>query len=163
MIRETFRCRTGILWNIKALREIGLDASRLYPKVITPPIVNNGEPSTSLESSDLKIVDQKEVNGVPVNDELHPEYADAVSCAHDRLALNPLWWILEVLPIRGRKQLPHTNTWEEYTYVNFGEGRMVPYVLDRTYVHRSVQMRMSHDLRYKWRAVGELEPVCWVD
>ena len=38
MVRETFLCNSGILWDIDGLKKIGLDADCLYPEVIVRPL-----------------------------------------------------------------------------------------------------------------------------
>jgi hypothetical protein len=145
MIRETFRCHTGILWNKEGLKLIGLDADLLYPNVIIPPIGNGkptsspdipapanlGEkmeksaskgssmsPSTTLGKGDGLPNVGVNANGEGSVDPVDPEHHDALSPMFDQLAIKPWWWLLEILPVKGKKQRPpphDLNSWQEYT------------------------------------------------
>lgn len=43
--------------------------------------------------------------------------------------------------------------------VNFGRGRLIPRSTDGTHIHRSVRLRMEHDPKYKWKAIGDMQPL----
>jgi len=191
MIRETFRCRTGILWNMETLKLVGLDAALLYPNVIIPPI-GNGKPSSSPDipvpapstiapstsEKSTTMTEKQEASasgqdgsaigtGTTSVDFADPEHHDALSPMFDQLALKPFWWLLEILPVKGKKQRPpphDVNSWMEYTFVNFGQGRLIPRTEgeEKTMIHRSVKLRMDHDSKYKWKALGDTKPT-WVD
>lgn len=114
MIRETFRCHSGILWNIEALKTIGLDADKLYPEVIVPPL-GNCKPTSSPDIPVPCDFKEKEASDI---DMIDPEHHDALSPLYDQLSLKPFWWALEVLPVKGKKQMPEpydANTWEDIT------------------------------------------------
>ncbi|EJF67348.1 hypothetical protein DICSQDRAFT_77001 [Dichomitus squalens LYAD-421 SS1] len=74
--------------------------------------------------------------------EAKEEREDALCPIYDQLSLHPWWWILEVLPIKQRKQLKN-NTWKKYLAINLGHGRTVPPYTEHFYVHHSVKLRME--------------------
>jgi len=162
MIRETFRCHTGILWNIEALKTVGLDDKMLYPDVITSPL-GNGKPTSSPDIATPETPAEKPTAAVAISD---PEHHDALSPMFDQLAMKPFWWVLEVLPVKGKKQRPPpggVDDWMDYTFVNFGKGRLIPRTDDGSAnIHRSVKTRIDHDKKYRWKAIGNTKPV-WVD
>lgn len=178
MIRETFRCHTGILWNIEGLKLIGLEAANLYPNVIVPPI-GNGKPTSSPDIPAPENLTEKSTEkgsasgksgagsntGATSVDPMDPEHHDALSPIFDQLALKPFWWVLELLPVKGKKQRPpphDANSWQDYTFVNLGQGRLIPRAEVGTHIHRSVKLRMERDPKYKWKAIGDTTLI-WVD
>lgn len=135
MIRETFRCKTGILWNTERFEEIGLRAQSLYPEI--PEMIH-----LPFEE-DPPAPEHPNQNAPKPNADLDdPDYLDAISPMFDRLASQPLWRMLETL--------------------NRGQGRSIP--PGKMYIHKSVRLRMKSDPSYKWKAVGS-EGVgrFWVD
>ncbi|KAI0713137.1 hypothetical protein C8T65DRAFT_739009 [Cerioporus squamosus] len=95
---------------------------------------------------------------IHVNEE-EEEARDAVCPIYDQLAMKPWWWILELIPIEQRKQLPN-NKWKKYISVNLGRGRTIPADTGEFFVHRSVKTRMDR-LGYKPKAENwaERQPV----
>ncbi|RPD64672.1 hypothetical protein L226DRAFT_528953 [Lentinus tigrinus ALCF2SS1-7] len=84
-------------------------------------------------------------------DEEEEEARDAACAIYDQLQLKLWWWILELLPIEQRKQLPN-NKWKKYTSFNLGRGRTIPADTGKFFVHRSVKTRMERVRGYKPRA-----------
>jgi hypothetical protein len=109
MIRECFLTQTGIMFKADALREAGLDPSRLYPHVLPRPealLLKEADPSrVGLKNGVVSIVEP----GVILNEE-EEDLADALSPINDQLSLSPIWWLLEVLPMR-EKYLRKDGTW----------------------------------------------------
>ncbi|KZS86926.1 hypothetical protein SISNIDRAFT_491486 [Sistotremastrum niveocremeum HHB9708] len=142
MVRECFRSNTGILFDIDALLEIGLEPENLFPEVIVPRPM-----PTSKLGYDFD----------------HPDLASALSPMFDQLAIRPLWWILEFLPVKDRKQRAKDKAWYDSLLINLGRARQVPDHLEEIHVHRSVKMRMDA-MGYTPKARG-LHPrhIVWVD
>jgi len=93
-----------------ALREVGLDPSRLYPHVLPRP------EALLLEQANPDRVGRKHgiisaiEPGVILTEE-EEDLADALSPINDQLSLSPVWWLLELLPMR-QKCLRKDGTWE---------------------------------------------------
>ena len=172
MVREVFRCNTGVLWDIAQLKKFtGLDADKLYPEVIIPlpfseraAALSNGtvelddrhrhrfslmdglsslvghlhehehgrssggmrrsfstgtifenldeENDNSLATS-LPLDGVEHVRGMRVYDDNDLELHDATSPLFDQLSISPIWWILEFLPVKGRKHIEE-DIWKEH-------------------------------------------------
>jgi hypothetical protein len=139
MIRECFKANTGIMFNRKGLRELGLDPSALYPFVTPRP------PPTPIGDATIKELPHKpswtrrcfsgfkktlspysvphiaeapinetKADKTPVGTEEEEDLNDALSPICDQLKLQRAWWILEVLPLKLRYQL-EDNNWVSYT------------------------------------------------
>jgi len=165
MIRETFRCHTGILWDITALEARGLEAEHLFPSVIVPPI-GTGQASSSPEQN-LPVMERSGGKGPMSMDPADPEKEDALTEIFDQLKIARWWWILELFPVKGRVQKPPpsaTHDWKCKYFINIGKGRDFPRLEEghKTFVHRSVKLRKEHDKAYKWKARGTAD-VEWVD
>lgn len=155
MIRECFRCNTGIQFYRETFKDIGLDPDtfldpRPPPLVPTTALVSQVEAAAhAAEATDGTMVD---VQASPTaassfKSEEDEELADALSPKYDQLELSKPWWILEVLPMRHREQnrrdyslsnewrcvltssilLTHsfTRVWASCRW-NFGRARHVP-------------------------------------
>jgi hypothetical protein len=155
MVREVFRCQTGVLWDIAQLKKIAkLDAELLYPEVKIP--LPRSEKSLSVPKYDTKgekgehqheigdlhiqqhhhhrpgdhghyhnrdgssgtsfstdsiFGDADELDMRVYDDDEH-ELQDALSKLTDQLSRSPVWWILEFLPVKGKKQIQGA-TWKE--------------------------------------------------
>lgn len=160
MIRECFVTKTGIMFKADALREVGLDPGRLFPDVLPRP-----DPLL-LEHADPNRVDRKNGAvsvarpGVILTEE-EEDLADALSPINDQLSLSPVWWLLELVPMR-QKCVRRDGTWgtqmmSEFFYeirvtmliqhlrINMANGRFLPQVNDHPiHVHRSVKLRIDH-------------------
>jgi len=119
MVRECFKTNTGIMFDARGLRDLGLDPSTLHPFVTPrpPPLpVGNATVETLKSPSKLRRflslvnIKKSSVSGIPscspdthsgmaqVGTEEAEDLKDALSPMYDRLRLRPAWWILEILP-----------------------------------------------------------------
>jgi hypothetical protein len=133
MVRETFRCNTGILWDIDGLKEAGLDPDHLYPEVVVPSPLSTpiNSPGGTVSASPTRLSESSpptSPDGLPASPTsqvsteqqrklAEREYRDATSPVIDQLSLSPSWWFLEFLPTKGRRQLPEPedeNHWHHY-------------------------------------------------
>jgi len=74
---------------------------------------------------------------------------DVVQPIHDQLILHPIWWILELLPLKYTYQDAQFK-WITGRSINFGRGRLIP---SKPLFHKSVQIRMNDPkLKYKPKA-----------
>lgn len=94
------------------------------------------------------------------------ELRDALSPKYDQLRLMPLWYLLELWPIKVRRQNARAE-WEHKYSCNLAEGRTIP--MQRAHgvkVHRSVRMRQQagkdNGKAYVPKARFFVEPT-WVD
>ena len=85
MIRECFAIKTGIQFRSAKLKQMGIDPTSLYPKLIPRPQAISGN---------KREADPKH----PFVSEEYEDLSDALSNMYDQLQLRPFWWILEVLP-----------------------------------------------------------------
>ncbi|KAJ7615876.1 hypothetical protein FB45DRAFT_757594 [Roridomyces roridus] len=192
MIRETFKAGTGMLYDPTRLRELGLDPDTLYPEVRArpAPLPAQGRTIESIPKkkswfhrlfsrapdSDVLPENSKRVSVSEEEEELY----DSLAPIYDGLKLEPLWWILELIPMRFRHQRSDW-TWESNYYANLGRPRRIPHQRpaeeDPNHyedskpsvtlkVHRSVETRrMARDAKgraYVNRARFRCEPE-WVD
>jgi uncharacterized protein (DUF2235 family) len=75
---------------------------------------------------------------------------DAVQPIHDQLVENPIWWLLEIVPLHYTWQDAH-NVWHRNYTFHLGKGREVLDV--NPYFHSSVKKRMeTAKLKYKPKA-----------
>ena len=127
MIRECFKTQTGILFDIQALRRVGIDPRSLYPFVLLRPqardVGNSRIQRRPHLSSDRPV--SSAILSVPLRTGLVPftpalpgihgadgelklgteeeeELQDALSAKHDKLRIAKFWWLLEVLPLKTR-------------------------------------------------------------
>ena len=109
MIRECFLTQTGIMFKADALREVGLDPSRLYPHVLPRPealLLEHADPSRVVYKNGA--VSAREPGVILTEEE--EDLADALSPINDQLSLSPVWWLLELLPMR-QKGPKKDGTW----------------------------------------------------
>jgi hypothetical protein len=81
MIKECFIANTGILFDDKYLKEVGLDLEAL---IANPASVDTTKP----EAPTLSTKDTE----------------DAVAPLYNQLVLVPYWWVLELIPLLGTFQ-----------------------------------------------------------
>ncbi|KAK1235171.1 hypothetical protein PQX77_001610 [Marasmius sp. AFHP31] len=173
MIRECFKCETGIMFDADLLRDIGLEPTSLYPKVLPrPPALPVMSSHLIRDISTTSTTSQAPSTAVtttttrrPTEEEL--ELADALSPIYDQLSLKWFWWLLEFLPIRMRYQ-KGDNSWVNFLGWNLGRGRIIPkQKKNGVKVHRSVKMRMeaTHESggRYVPKAKFDERYTTWVD
>ena len=98
------------MFKADALREVGLDPSRLYPHVLSRPdplSLKNADPNRICYNNGVVSATDP---GVIFNEE-EEDLADALSPINDQLSLSPVWWLLELLPMR-QKCLEEDGRWE---------------------------------------------------
>jgi hypothetical protein len=109
MIRECFLAQTGIMFKADGLREVGLDPSTLYPDVLPRPealLLKQADPDrVGYKHGVVSVVEP----GVILTEE-EEDLADALSPINDQLSLSPVWWLLELLPMR-QKRLRKDGSW----------------------------------------------------
>lgn len=97
------------MFKADALRDVGLDPSRLFPHVLPRP------EALSLKEADPNRVSCKDgvvsvaEPGIILSEE-EEDLADALSPINDQLSLSPVWWLLELVPMR-QKNLRKDGTW----------------------------------------------------
>ncbi|CAL1694705.1 unnamed protein product [Somion occarium] len=199
MIRECFRTNIGIRFHASLLRTVGLDPNTLFPTVLDrpetiyanslPPHLHvpnapheHGRESTADSSYTVKtLVDDPTVAkstsvgyaNIAASDlnltEEEEDVYDALSPIYDQLSLAPAWWILELLPMRFKKQRDN-NDWVSNWGLNLGQPRKIPSRIQKRgefFVHRSVKIRMEAEEKllggkYVPRPQWKVEPK-WVD
>ena len=89
------------MFKADALREVGLDPSRLYPHVLRRPealLLTQADPNRiGYKHGVVSVVEP----GVILTEE-EEDLADALSPINDQLSLSPVWWLLELLPMRQK-------------------------------------------------------------
>ena len=98
------------MFKADALREVGLDPSRLYPHVLPRPaalLLKQADPSRVGHKNGAVSVVEPSV----ILTEEEEDLADALSPINDQLCLSPVWWLLELLPMR-QKCIRRDGTWE---------------------------------------------------
>ena len=137
MIRQCFLTNTGILFHGKLLQAIGLDPSSLYPvvKPRPPALAYSATPTTPASTTKMTgttktLVNPRDSNlstfkgdtisvgyidvspsSIGALSEEEEDLADSLCRIYDQLRLAPLWWILELFPIRQPMQRDDNNTW----------------------------------------------------
>ena len=133
MIRQCFLANTGIQFYRETFKDIGLNPETLYPFVLPRPkaltadasIVAKVKMATNhkAEPTDATLVDEVQASPTAASSfktEEEEEVADALCPLFDQLKLSKTWWILEILPLRHRKQNRHDSSWVSYwMYVFF--------------------------------------------
>jgi len=186
MIRECFAANTGIQFYRETFKDIGLDPDTLDPFVKKRPSALVASTSAVAEANeaarhkhkaeptDGTLVDEVQASPTAASSfktEEEEELADALSPLFDQLKLSRSWWILEILPIKHRRQNRHDASWLPYWLVNWGRARKVPELIrekkEKIHVHRSVKIRMeAKGLKggdYEPKAKFDLADCEWVD
>ena len=118
MINQTIECQAGIKYNTSALKSIGIRASPFNHRGPIPSedaslnaiVANHKITSTEKKSSEgKKLEDDLESqrssshrgeHSLPDEQEADRELHDILSPIHDELKRNPLWWLLEIIPLK---------------------------------------------------------------
>jgi len=178
MIRQTFNCNTGMIFDTKRLAEEGLDVNDLYPVYNPKQPPTNYSISPALQAkfrqSQLPTVDRRarllrdsapsdpeaklafNAWNVDNQEEIHGDWIpeqiedrfDAQAPINDELNNSKIWWILEAWPIKVRLQPPNTDTWVKKVRMNLGRFRPVQEL--KPNLHWTVQYRMQ-EKDYKTR------------
>lgn len=175
MIRETFKCNTGIKFYTHVLAELGMDVETLFPVLIPrtlpvcgpnpssidayakghlPALHERGRDyrkhyklSTVGENFPGTLSESKTFQDAPDGlPEQDEDFFDALSPINDQLVEAKGWWILEYWPIKKRKQNPETLLWEKSIGMNKGTHRTIR--SQKPKLHYSVIARQEH-LGYK--------------
>lgn len=212
MIRECFKAGTGIIFYVEGLRELGLDPLTLSPAITPrpPPIcISDGiiEEAPAPQSWIMRLFSSfismlsthspsdstsgsTESKNTPVveTSEEEEDLRDALSPMYDQLKIHPLWWILEILPLKLRYQREN-HSWVSYVgcvsvdlvimwttnlsclaSCNMGSPRHIPGQFERgVRMHRTVQTRVNAryagdpSRRYVPAAYKALVKPIWVD
>jgi hypothetical protein len=118
----------------------------------------------------------QEIQNTPAEPEFDP--VDAVQPLDDELVRNPLWWILEIIPmmfswqdgdgawhkkIRFVRQHENSTPPKHWIFrINFGRGRTIYHHQPK--FHKSVQLRMADPtLKYQPKATWEKGKEIYVD
>jgi len=161
MIRETFRCNTGILYKRDALAETGLDVPSLWPKVQkrqrpsvgpSPAVLELSKhrelPALSRRPFALKHFTKHGNLDYPTSAgeaDLLPEqiedYFDAMAPMNDQLLQARGWWLGELWPVKIRVQCRTNDDWTKRLTMNLGRYRAVQDV--EPVMHWTVKQRME--------------------
>lgn len=114
MIRECFRADTGIRFDRKSLKDVGLDPDTFLdprPPALAPTPTRV---SYAAEPTDILIDDAHSSPTATTTFESAEaeELADAHSPIFDQLKIRTLWWILELVPMLHRKQDRRDYSWK---------------------------------------------------
>ncbi|KAF2217779.1 hypothetical protein CERZMDRAFT_30483 [Cercospora zeae-maydis SCOH1-5] len=163
MIRQCFECDTGLIFKTPMLANEGLDIHTLWPKYNNLSIPTGPPPPEMLDRYHKGLL-----GPIHRRSNLHehwtPEqvedYFDALQKVNDQLVDAKGWWILELWPIKIRRQLKDSDEWVKKIGLNLGTYRAVQ---DRapnlhwTVKHRTDQMeyrvRTRMDRKAEWRVV----------
>ena len=155
MIRETFRTKTGIIFNSLALARLGMDPNSLYPVVRDReeaiPVSPSDPADFIQEQPKHQVAPEYEVSTrnesyqalLDVSEE-ERDKRDALAPLYDRLHGSIKWKILEFLPMRYELE----NDGKEYAVWrpwNLGRGREIPNCgpNQKIKVHRTVKTRLE--------------------
>ncbi|KAF8597109.1 hypothetical protein BDV93DRAFT_453718 [Ceratobasidium sp. AG-I] len=126
MVRQCFKCNTGIMFHTNLLEDIGLSPETLWPKVLPrpPPIMSLDDIPAAMEPREPFISEEVE------------DLKDALAPIYDQLKLNWWWWILELIPAKQVSAVVES--------VNLGGPRVIKnQKREGVNVHRTVQIRIN--------------------
>lgn len=112
MVRECFKLNTGLLFDRKMLKIIGMDPDSLWPEVKPrPPPIHafSGNPPPAVRPF-LSLFGENGSTEEDFVSEEEEELADARSPINDMLNISKSWWILELVPQKLRFQ-KDDDTW----------------------------------------------------
>jgi len=181
MVKQVILSECGIRFDAAALRRAGIDDSAIVHAGLVQPTVEQlwrresnvegatvSSPSGEGDSEEDMI---RRGRGEDVESQILPQEQDTLADIHDQLKAQPLWWILELLPMKFAWQeadgtwkskfgyaltnttLPTNSHWLvlKPSRINFGRGRQIR--SDQPNFHVSVRQRLAvADLKYKPKA-----------
>jgi hypothetical protein len=177
MIRQSFECETGILFNTAVLAENGIDVQTLWPvyQAPTKPAVGPSprmlevyekKQLPSLEKRSAALGAEAQTTGRPlVGEEIDilPEqvedHFDGLASINDQLVQARGWWVLEFWPvtIRVLRKLKEGAKWEKIVGMNLGRHRAIRELEPK--MHWTVQMRMNEK---KYKIKNRVDPnISW--
>lgn len=147
MLRQCFECNTGILFDVAALAEQGLDIDTLYPFYQPPTQPSAIPPSSVLERYETKTlpaiqerskmvsIGEKSYIAPPFAPNSDHHYAHLPECTEEHFdSLEPLndqlvqvkgWWILELWPVKVRVLQKDGDGWVKKVRCNLGRYRAI--------------------------------------
>ncbi|KAE9961203.1 hypothetical protein BLS_003231 [Venturia inaequalis] len=147
MLRQCFECNTGILFDVAALAEQGLDIHTLYP-VYQPPTQPTAIPLNSVveryETKTLPAI-QDRSKMLPIGEEPYiappfapnsdhhyahlpectEEHFDSLEPLNDQLVQAKGWWLLELWPVKVRILQRDGDGWVKKVRCNLGRYRAI--------------------------------------
>lgn len=142
MVRECFKTRTGILFRVQALREIGMDIDGLHPHVCPRPVACLNTEALKIRHINEELTnqtDETQGQGQLTMTEEEEDLHDALSPAHDRLQISRGWWVLEMLP-RTHKYMLSNGSVSKYRQVlsaNNGFILLISHCLSKLSAYRT--------------------------
>lgn len=161
MIREAFKCNTGILFKRDALAETGLDVPSLWP-ILEPRHRPSVGPSPAVlelaKHADLPALHRRpaalkhftahgdlDYPASAGEADLLPEqvedYFDALAPMNDQLVQARGWWLGELWPVKIRVQNLRSDDWTKRLTMNLGRYRAVQDL--EPVMHWTVRQRME--------------------
>ena len=140
MLRQAFKCDTGLLFSTDLLDYYGLDLKTLYPFVTRRPPAVEGPPAGYPELP-------QQDNPRRTFTEAEEDYYDSLCPYHDYLNLSKGWWVLELWPLREIYQ-DGKGKYRKRLAPNLGHHRTIRGT--NTKFHRSVairQKRIGYDIK----------------
>lgn len=118
MIRECFKCETGIQFHRDMFKFIGMDPSTLYPFVVPrpPPVEAYNLTRHDQEHADQRVEEFDQSGDWGTLTEEEEDLRDALCPIYDQLQLAKWWWILEYLPLKVKSDEPDRSLTETWRY-----------------------------------------------
>ncbi|KAG8965881.1 hypothetical protein FRC03_012812 [Tulasnella sp. 419] len=148
MIQEVVKHNTGIKFNDQGLLRLGINPDRL--REFAP----ESDSSSTLKTGDNVLSLQRSREST--TSEIQRDIADAESQINDELDRQPMWNLLEIVPIRVSHQ-DDNGTWHRKWKLNLGRPRTIH--APNPLFHRTVKLRMDAGIGYKPLARYTGEPV----
>lgn len=125
MVREIIESQCGIQFDLAAMERLNVKPSLDFAAAPPSPPSNGSTQSNSLLSAD----------------DISADKHDALQPLHDQLSAQPLWWILEVIPMPFTWQ-DKLGVWRKKWKFHLGSGRYVNQDEELLF-HESVRIRMQ--------------------
>jgi len=157
MIRQVVLSQVGILFDPEALVRADIDIAAISQFVQAAPVASSPSSLGGHVQTKLDAFTAKKHPRDSVESSITDQGQDSLQPIHDAVK-NPIWWILEVVPMRYSWQ-DTDGTWHRKWGINFGKGREVHSTNPR--FHVSVKERMDDpELNYvpkaKWAKGSEV-------